>query len=292
MDMVHNEYLWKAKDRTTIYGQCWQPDTEPVAIINLIHGLGEHSSRYEHWATRFTEEGYAVVSIDYRGHGKSGGKKGHAANYKKLMNDITLLNRKSAALFPEIPVILYGHSLGGNLAINYVMRNTTRKFAALIVTSPWLKLARKPPKIQILAAKIIDRIFPSLTQSNGLSPKHLTHDEHVVKTYKDDPLVHNRISVHLFLEVNNAAKFALKSIYKINIPFLLMHGSKDKITSHLASQIFVENTSKKTTFKLWEGMFHELHNETENDKVFRFIHHWLEEVIQEKSTKMSNNGYF
>lgn len=290
--MVHNEYWWKAKDKTKIYGQCWCPDTDPVAIINLIHGLGEHSSRYEQWASRFVDEGYAVVSIDFRGHGRSGGKKGHSPNYNKLMGDITLLKNKSAALFPGLPVVLYGHSLGGNLAINYVMRNKSGKYSALIVTSPWLKLTRMPPKIQLFAAKIIDRIFPSMTQSNGLSPVHLTHDENVVDAYRNDPLVHNRISVHLFLEVNNAAKYALKSIYKINLPFLLMHGSKDKITSHQASQNFVENTSKKTTFKLWEGMFHELHNETEKDKVFHFIHHWLDEVMQEKSAKMSNNGYF
>lgn len=287
--MKHQEYLWKSHDGLDIYAQSWQPEaSQPLAVINLVHGLGEHSGRYAEWAEWFVAEGYAFLSLDYRGHGKSGGKRGHTDEYLSYMRDIGLLLSKSEELFPNIPVILYGHSLGGNLVINYAIRFRPAIFA-LIATSPWLKLAFEPPRLKIWAGKILKSLFPAMLNSNGLVASQLSRDPEVGIQYARDPLVHDKISLTTFFAVMTAGNEAIKNAYRINVPFLLMHGSGDMITSHAASQDLVKNSNDNTTFRLWNDACHELHHEPNKQEVFRYALKWLDELIKEKKEM---NGYF
>jgi alpha-beta hydrolase superfamily lysophospholipase len=190
------------------------------------------------------------------------------------MNDIDLLYKKSEEIFPEQKKILYGHSLGGNLALNFIIRRN-KPVLGLIVTSPWLKLYKQPDAPALFLANILKNFLPALTLSNRLKPEQLSQDQEVVRAYSNDPLVHDRISLKMFYEIHNAGLYAMRNIFKINCPFLLMHGSADKITSPGASQEFVLNTNDKTTFRLWEGQYHELHNELIYKAVFNSIIEWL-----------------
>ncbi len=269
----HKKYSWKSFDNLTYFAQSWECEN-PKAIINLIHGIGEHSSRYDEWAGWFVENGYTVLSFDYRGHGRSEGKKGYIPNYESIMKDIDLILSKSDELFPNIPKILYGHSLGGNFTLNYLLRRKP-DIKCAIVTSPWIKLAFDPPKAKIFVGKILRSLFPKLTQSSGLHTSDLTQNEGAVDKYKEDEFVHNRVSVQLFFSTYESGLWALENASKLNIPLLLMHGSADNITSHKASKEFSERSPKNTHFKSWDGYYHELHNEVENKKVFDYITTWL-----------------
>ncbi len=288
--MEHREIQLNAVDNLKLYGQVWRNEQSPKAVILLVHGLGEHSSRYQQWVQRFINEGYAVTSIDYRGHGRSEGKRGYAKSYQLLLQDINMLHKKTEELFPLVPLIIYGHSLGGNIALNYALVYRPC-ISGIIVTSPWLRLARNPGKAELLLAKIITRLFPSYTAPTRLNPEHLSHIDKVIHDYKADPLVHDKIGARLYLEAKDAGEYAMRSIHKINTPMLLMHGSHDKITSAHASSSFVKNAGFRTQFKLWKGLYHELHHEKENDRIFAFIMQWFQE-LPSLTAKSKSDGYF
>ncbi len=270
--MRQNTYSISTKDNLMLFVQTWRPEKYQKLVL-LVHGLGEHSTRYSHWAEYFNEKDYAFMSFDLRGHGLSDGKRGHIPSYKMMMSDLDLIFKKARELFPDIPVLFYGHSMGGNLAINYVLRNNPQ-IERLIITSPWLKLHFTPSKIAVTLAKIVNSFYPEFSQSSNLNAEHLSHDKYVVEEYREDQLVHNRITARAFIEVAGAGEWALKNAEKLTVPALLMHGTADKITSWQATKQWAQDTSK-TTFKSWPDAYHELHNELSKQEVFEYIWMWL-----------------
>lgn len=274
----NNIYKWIASDGTGLFAQSWKPKGIVKAVIALVHGLGEHSSRYAHWAAMFCRKEMAFVTMDLRGHGHSGGKKGHTPSYDMLMQDVQLLIDKSAELFPGVPVVLYGHSMGGNLVANYILIKNPG-VSACIITSPWLKLSFDVPKAKLLAGKLVQGIFPSFSQPSGLIADNLCRDKKVVQDYMNDPLVHSKISITLFSSVYKNGLEAIRRAGDVSIPCLLVHGSDDQITSPKGSKEFAEGNPRRVTLKIWDAGYHELHNEPFQKEVFGYLYDWLKPHI-------------
>jgi alpha-beta hydrolase superfamily lysophospholipase len=271
--MKTEELRVKAYDKISLYAKFWYTNENPDGVILLVHGLGEHINRYNHWAKRFNNAGWAVAGIDLRGHGQSEGKRG-SGNYYSYLKDINSLFKIVSKKFGDIPKVLYGHSMGGNLALGYEISRKP-EISKLIVTSPWLKLSNPPSTPLIGLSKFLGKIYPSLSFSNGVDVQSISRDKEVCHNYKTDPLVHNRISVNTFLQIQEWAMYILKNKHKIAVPLLLLHGREDKITSWKGSFMFSRGTSDNTLFKIWENCYHELHNEICNEEVFNFISGWL-----------------
>jgi alpha-beta hydrolase superfamily lysophospholipase len=157
--------------------------------------------------------------------------------------------------------------------LDYLLRRKPRVKGA-IVTSPWLRLSFEPAKNKILLASLMKYLVPQLVQPSGLNVSHISHDISVVEKYKNDPLVHGKISVSLFDAAVKAGKYSLIHSSELGIPILLMHGSDDKITSPDGSREFTGKTDK-VELKIWEGGYHELHNEPFKDDVFKYIMNWI-----------------
>lgn len=272
---MHQTFIIKTVDGLNLFAQAWEPEGEIKGVTMLVHGIGEHSGRYKFLAQKFNEKDIALLAFDLRGSGKSEGARGHTPSYEMFMNDLNLLLQEGEKRYPQKAKFLYGHSLGGNLVLNYCLRNNPSLNGA-IVTSPWLKLVLEPPLFKIILGEVIDKIWPSFSQVNGISVQHLSHDSEAVKSYIADPLVHNRISTRLFFEVSQAGHWALENSNKLELPLLLMHGTNDQITSPEGSNAFFEKAGSYCTLKLWEGQFHELHNELIKEEVIRFALNWLE----------------
>ena len=272
--MKHNEFKFQAADKLQIYAQEWKPDSESAAVICLIHGKGEHSGRYSHLASVLTGAGYTLLAFDLRGHGKSQGKRGHSASYEVLMCDIAYFLKEATSRFTNLPLFLYGHSMGGNLALNYVIRRQV-KLAGVIATSPWLSLAFKCSAWKSITAKILYKLFPSFAVCDNIDNKYLSRDPKVVSAYENDPLVHDKISVRLALDIIESGKWALENAGRLSLPLLLMHGTSDFMTSPEASRNFINRVSCDCTYKFWEGLYHEIHNEPEQKEVFEFMLQWL-----------------
>jgi alpha-beta hydrolase superfamily lysophospholipase len=149
----------------------------------------------------------------------------------------------------------------------------------MIVTSPWLRLAMEPPLVKIVLGEIMDKFWPSFSQANGISAHSLSHDGEIVRRYIQDPLVHNRISVRLFFEAYRAGLWALEHSERLGLPLLLMHGTADGVTSPQASEEFFDKAGSNCTLKLWQGQYHELHNELIKDEVIGFCLNWIENYI-------------
>jgi len=277
--MISIEHKYQGSDKLGLVGYSWRPETNPIAVVCIIHGMGEHSGRYEHVANYFVERNIAVFAIDQRGHGKSEGNRGDAPNYAFLVNQIDLMLGEATSSYPGVPTVVYGHSMGGNLAINHALRDELEGPEGYIVTSPWLELALKPPAVQLTVGKMIKSILPSLVQKSNLDTKDLSRDEQIVKAYENDPLVHNKISIRFFFNIVEAGKWALENASKLDRRMLLMHGGSDKITSFKASDKFSGRAGKFVTFKKWSGFYHEIHNEPEKKEVLDEMMNWINAVI-------------
>ena len=271
----HFESTRQTPDNLCIYYQHWLPEQPAKAVVCLVHGLGEHSGRYAHVASALNNTGYALLSFDLRGHGRSDGPRGHTPAYDVLMTDIDGLLDEAAARYSGLPCFLYGHSLGGNLVLNHALRRKPA-IAGVIATSPAIRVASPLPASQVALARVMNKVRPSLQMANGLALEGLARDPEVIRAYTGDPLVHNKISVRLALGMLEGGDWALAHAAEFPLPLLLVHGTQDTITSVKASQEFAAKVpGERCTLKLWEGFYHETHNEPEKAEVLRFMIDWL-----------------
>lgn len=272
--MKQEELSWKASDGLDIYGMYWSPDETPKAVICLVHGMGEHVARYQHVAEFFCERGIAMIGYDHRGHGRSGGKRGHTPSYDLLLQGVSDVMKKAEEVFPGVPQFLYGHSMGGNLVSNYALRNAP-SVKGVMISSPYLRLAFEPPKFKVGLAKFVGGFLPGLVQSTELDASAISRDKAVVDKYVNDPLVHDKVSVAFFLGIHEAGEWAVTNAAALKVPALIFHGTGDQITSHLASEEFAQKAGDAATLKLWEGLYHECHNEPEQQQVLEAMYEWV-----------------
>jgi acylglycerol lipase len=263
----------KLANGQVLRGMIQSPGEDTRAVIIMVHGIGEHIMRYALWADLFRKEGIAFTGVDLPGHGRSDGRRGNIKSYKLLEEMINIMIDSCRKTFPGIPVFLYGHSLGGGIVLDYILRVNPR-ISGAIVTSPWLRLAFEPPKVKVMLASAMKHLLPGLVQPSGLNVTHISHDEVVIENYKSDPLIHDKISLSLYNCAMSAAKYSLEHAQELKIPTLIIHGSDDMINSYEGSREFAEK-SGKVQFRIWEGGYHELHNEPFKDEVFGYILSWI-----------------
>src|SRR3989339_19404 len=273
--MPHSEFQTTASDGLSLFGRVWKPEGESSSVLCLVHGLGIHSGLYHRFAATLNEAGIAVVALDIRGFGKSGGKRGHTPSYDILMNDISLLITTAQERFSQLPLFLFGLSLGGNLVINYALRRKPQ-IAGVISFCPALKLAFDPPAWKMVLARIFNHIAPSITMDNEIDVNDVTRNKEMVEEIKKDPLVHTRISPALFSGFYNAGFWALDHAAELSLPMLLMHGDADKLTSYKASQEFSDKAGALCTCRIWPGFYHEIHNDPGRDAVMAELIEWLQ----------------
>jgi len=269
------KWRFKSKDGLELFAHSFPSQNPPKAIVYMVHGHGEHIERYEHLAAALNKADYALVGFDHRGHGQSAGKRGHTPSYETLLDDIDAFLAEMDEYYPNLPRFLYGHSMGGNLVLNYALRRNP-DLKGVISTSPWIKLAFEPPAVQVFLGKMMDKIFPAFIQGSGLETTDLSRDPEVVRAYEEDPLVHDKISARLFVGMYESGLWALEHASEFPLPLYLVHGSADKITSAEASREFAEKAGDKVTLKIWEGFYHETHNEPEQEAVFKSLIEWLD----------------
>jgi alpha-beta hydrolase superfamily lysophospholipase len=273
--MEHTQMEWTSPDGIKFYGQAWEPDAPPRAVVALVHGLGEHSGRYAHVAEALNRAGYALMAFDLRGHGKSTGQRGHAPSYEALMQDIDRFLGEVDRRFPGRPRFLYGHSLGGGLVLNYVLRRRPQ-LAGVVATGSALRSPLEQQTFKVTMARLLSGILPTMTMHSGLSAEALSHDPQVVQAYVNDPLVHDLATPRLAVEGFAAGHWALEHAAEFPpVPLLLMHGSADAICFADGTRDFAGKVPGDCTLKIWEGLYHEVHNEPQKGEVLGYLVDWL-----------------
>lgn len=269
--MIRKEFNFNIYN-TNFYGQYWQAN-KTKAVVVLVHGMGEHSSRYKHVAKKLTCVDFSVVAFDHFGHGKTEGKRGHNPSFEAVLDSISKTIEKAKELFPKKPLFLYGHSMGGNAVINYILKKK-HSFKGVIATSPFLKLAFEPPKIKLAVGKLLQKIAPSITLGNELDPTHISRDKTEVDKYINDELIHDKISPNFSLTFIETGQWAIDNAEQLKTPMMLFHGTDDKIIDYKGSQKFANN-SEKATLKLYKGGYHELHNDFCKEEMLQDVVNWL-----------------
>jgi len=273
--MPHHAGNFATRDGTEIHYQAWLPDGAPKAAIQIVHGLGEHGGRYQNYVDYFVPRGYALFAADTRGHGRSGGPRGHAPSYDALMDDIGAFLARVRAEQSNRKVVLLGHSLGGNLALNFALRRP-QGLSAVIATGPWLQLPKQPSGLLVALAHVLARLAPAIAISNQLDDGGLSRDPAVAASYTQDPLVHDRISAKMYVECAAAAAWALKHAGDLTLPALLLHGGDDRLTSVKGTRQFWKTANKpQVEHREYPGMYHEIHNDLGKEAVFKDIEDWL-----------------
>ena len=216
----------------------------------------------------------AVYGIDQRGHGRSKGKKGHAQS-RLLWDDVESLLKEARLRHLDLPMFLYGHSWGGNVVSNFLIRRYSSEITGAVLSAPWLTLSFEPNPMELKLGKWMSAIYPSFTQKNKLKVEYLSRDPTVGEAYLNDPLVHDKISAGLFTEAVANGIYALEHADEITIPILVMHGTDDNITSAASSQAFSKSSPEESTLKLWPEMRHEPHNEYGKEEFLDYLTNWF-----------------
>lgn len=272
---------WQNAEGIKFYVQGWEPDKRAKAVVVLIHGLGEHTGRYAQVGKAFAKAGYALVGFDLRGHGRSGGPRGDIPSYDSLLDDIGDFLAQMQARYARKPVFMYGHSLGGNLAMNFVLRRKA-KLQGVIASAPLLEVGFKVPWTRIALARALTVVMPGHTEGSGLAAMGLSRDARVVEAYVHDPLVHDRVSIRLFTGMYESGAWLAEHAENFPLPLLLMQGSADRLVSFEATRKFAEKAGKNVTWKAWEGWYHEIHNEPEGAKVLKAMTAWMDARLRKK----------
>lgn len=266
-----------------IAGYRWDRE-DPEKVICIVHGIGEYSGRYERVAETFSREGCAVLSMDLRGHGISPGKRGHCAPRKEVLEDVDALLERAEREYPGKEIVLYGHSMGGNIALDYRSRGGRNDLpSAYLITAPWIRLVRPIPGPAVKLVRTAARLAPRLTISASINAEDLGNPENLLSD-EGDPLIHNKISLRCALDGFEIGLALERGTLEDNgrakeIPTLIMHGGEDRIcdirgTEAVAARL--ERTGAAVEFRRWPGLYHEIHNggaDSRGDEV-------LEEMIR------------
>jgi acylglycerol lipase len=270
----HEDSQLAGIDGTRIYWQSWLPDGDPRAVIAVAHGAGEHSSRYAHVAARLVSEGYAVYALDHRGHGRSDGTRAQIDRMDKVVADLDSLIVLAAAAHRDVPVILLGHSMGGAISLCYTMRHQSR-LRALMLSGPLAALDAASPPVRLIAS-VLSALTPGLPLF-AVDPSLVSRDPAVVQAYVSDPLVHHgKLPVRTIAELAGAVQSFPDGVRAITIPTLIMYGTADQLCPPAGSKMLAERIgATDITVKPYEGLYHEILNEPEQDQVLDDMCGWL-----------------
>ena len=273
------EFNWKTKQGGKIFAQKWLVDGKPKAIITLVHGLGEHIGRYDHVAKFFNQNQISFYGFDHRGHGKSSGIRGHIGDSQEFIEDIDTLVETSKSENPDVPIFLYGHSMGGNMVLFYAMKKQP-EIKGVICTSPGIATGEPIPPTKLMLANLLKTMLPSLTMNNGLDVNNLSRNPQVVKAYQEDPLVHPMVSTKLAMDMFSNGDWIIANAEKFGSSLLLLQGDKDHIVNLEKTKQFASKVSSSLiTFKIFPDFYHELHNELEQEQVLQYILNWINNQI-------------
>ena len=268
-------------DGVNIFYRYYQTSNERARLV-IAHGLGEHSGRYGNVVNWMLPKDISIWALDHRGHGKSGGKRGHILNFEQYLLDLRLMVELASEELPENRrVFLLGHSMGGLIALYFALRNP-ELIDGVIASSPGLGMVIEVPAIKGMLGKVMSFVWPGLTMGNELDATKISHDEAVVSAYQNDPFVHDRVSARWFTEFLSAMETVNQQAAQIKAPTLLQVAGDDHLVNAQSSKRFFENlTVNDKTLYFYEGLYHEVYNEMmeQRQKVLGDLENWLEDHL-------------
>jgi acylglycerol lipase len=277
--MKQTEGNFKSVREVDIHYQGWLPEGKTKTVIFIVHGLGEHIGRYMNVVNHFVPLGYAVYGFDNIGHGKSGGAREQVESFDDLIAPLVTYYTMVKSWQPDKPIFIQGHSLGGLIEFYYLLDHQD-DFSGAIISAPLIAVGESVTPTVITQAKILSKIAPKMGVM-ALPTKYISKDPEVVRAYDNDPLVfHGKTPARMGAEMLKAMMRVTTEAGKINLPFIALQGSDDKLVDPGGMTVLREKTiSKDKTIKVYEGLYHEVFNEPEREVVLKDVEDWLEAHI-------------
>lgn len=249
----------------------------PKGVVIMNHGFSEHLGRYEHLARFLYNNGYNVIRYDLRGHGKSTSKRGYLSDYQEFIKDCDTIVDYAKFTFPNLPIVMIGHSMGGLVSVNYALKHQD-KIDRLVLSGPALYDLPKSKGINGIALSVMGTLLPKFVISNPIGDEICSVKE-VVEANKSDPLVLKKVSAGMLYQfLKKGASYIKEHQSEISLPLLILHGGDDIIVpQEISESFFREVTSIDKQRIVYPGLYHEIFNENENNSIFETIRTWLEE---------------
>ncbi len=258
----------------------WVPfRIRPWASLTILHGLGDHGGRFNSIAVSLASAGIGVMAIDLPGHGRSPGRRGVIASYEALIDEVGNAVNLALRTWEETPAFVFGHSMGGNLVLNWSIRRPfeAHSIEGVIAVAPMLRLAKMPKPHFLKIGRWLEKHWPNLRVTAPVDVRQLCSDPIGQDAYRRDPYVHRKMSLRLGNALIESGQWALEHADQIGKPCLLMHGSDDTLTCPIATEEMAKQMGPNGAIKLWPNTRHDLHFELQRESVFTYLISWMKE---------------
>lgn len=263
-----------------IYYERAAPAASPCAVVLVSHGYGEHLGRYRELVAHLRRRGVATAAIDHRGHGRSGGARGHCRDFAELVADLRLLADQAERWWPGVPRILFGHSMGGLIAVLYLLRHPDTVRAGAL-SAPALRLPDDGPRSLRWVAAILGRVAPRLALRTNVDAQALSRDPAVGLAYDGDPLVHRRATMGFIRALRAAQGIARVEADRLRVPLLIMQGDADRVVDPAGARELAARLTCPHQLEILPGYYHELLNEppAERARVLALLDAWVDRCL-------------
>jgi alpha-beta hydrolase superfamily lysophospholipase len=273
--MQHHRTSFRASGGLELFSQRWQPDGRPAATLVLVHGVAEHSGRYEHVGRYFAGRGYDVWSYDQRGHGRSPGRRAYVERFSTFLADLETFRLQVAARQPG-PQFLLGHSMGGTIALAHAIERPAA-WTGLVLSGPSVDPTAGVSRALVVAGRLAARVAPAAPVVS-LDDSGVSRDPEVLAAYRADPLVHHgKLTARLASELVDRAALFEDQVGGLALPVLVLLGGDDKLVPPDGMRrLFTRIGSADKRLLEYPGAAHELFNEPEKATVLTDVADWLD----------------
>jgi alpha-beta hydrolase superfamily lysophospholipase len=253
----------------------WTPELEPRGVVVLSHGLGEYARRYDHVAECFEQQGLVTYALDHRGHGRSDGKRMLVRDISEYTGDFATLVGMATREHPGLRRIVLGHSMGGGIVFAYGVERPD-DYDLMVLSGPAVAAQDQVSPLMVLAAKVLGTLVPGLPVQE-LDVNAISRDPAVVAAYNADPLVyHGRVTAGVGRAMMQVGETMCERAPALTAPLLVVHGSDDRLIPVAGSRRLVECVgSTDVELKVYDGLYHEVFNEPERDRVLADVVSWI-----------------
>ncbi len=278
--MQHCEFDFEGMNGISLYSQRWLPEVHPRAILAIVHGIGEHSGRYMNIVNHMVSNGIGVYAYDLRGHGNSPGQSGHINSWVEYRIDLLDFLKEIRAQQSGHLIFLMGHSMGALIVLDFILSENEQLEGAIISGAP-IEPAGVAKPYKVALARILSRIYPGFTIDLGLDVDAISRIPSVVESYRNDPLVHGKVSARWGTEFLSTVKSIKLRGENISIPLLMIHGEADRLNyAEGAKKFFDRIRIFDKEFISYPAGYHELHNDLDHEIMLSDILDWIDRHLK------------
>lgn len=274
MQPTHTEYI-RSDGSTHLFVQSWLPDAPPQAVVGIVHGWSDHGKRYGHAVADWLPRNIGVVTVDLRGHGESSGQRGHVEQWADFRTDTHTFVQHLIANYPDRPVFLMGHSMGGLTVMDWSVHHPDQPLKGLLISAPLLAQPNISPMV-IRLLRVLARVAPRLSINPNTDPNSVSRDPAIVASYENDPLSHQRTTPRLGVEIERTQQFVLANLDGVRYPLMLVFGGADPLVPPALTRESFEKlgAADKTRLEVPDG-YHEPINDLGYPETLAQMADWI-----------------